>query len=769
MGKKARPIELQIGGMTCAACVTRVEKKLAKVEGVESATVNLAMERATVQFNGADVAALITAVEKAGYDAHEVARDEAPPEATTSFLPVVLGLAASLPLMLPMLLMPFGIALGIPAWVQWVLATPVQFGLGARFYRAGYHAARDLSGNMDLLVAIGTSAAYGLSLYTWFAAASASESVFTASWLHALTTVDPHATHLYFEASTVVIALVLLGKWLEGRAKGQTVDAIRALMALRPERATVRRDGELVEVPIAEVLVGETVIVRPGAQIPADGELIEGETSVDEALITGESLPIFKRVGDALIGGAINGDGAIELRVTRVGAESTLARIVRMVENAQAEKAPIQRVVDRVSAVFVPTVLVVALFTLVGWWIAGAGAEAAIIRAVSVLVIACPCALGLATPTSIMVGTGIGAQNGILFRDAAALEALKGVQTVLFDKTGTLTLGKPRLVAFRADEQVSPTRALRIAEALQSKAEHPLARATVAYADKQLTDGDPRIQASEVTRHRTFPGQGVSATVEGTRYYLGSDRLRQRLHPGASELDEHANRLRALGQALAWLLKGDASDETSEDHGQAVPVAVMAFADTTRPSAGEAVRRLKDRGLTVGLISGDTIAAAEQVGSSLGISMVHGNVLPDQKVDVVRQARTAGPVAFVGDGINDAPALTAADVGIAMGGGTDVAIESAAVTLMRSEPERVVDAIDLSAQTYRKIRQNLFWAFAYNTLGIPLAALGYLSPMLAGAAMALSSFSVVSNALTLRLWRPQTAPGHPPPTPDTET
>jgi Cu+-exporting ATPase len=719
----AESFEFSIEGMTCASCVARVEKALKSVAGVKAAVVNLATERATVQAVGVSVGALIAAVDKAGYRA--VAFDDNPAQPVQAskgepLWPVLLAAALSLPLVLPMVGMLFGADGLIDGWWQLALATPVQFWLGARFYRAGWRAVRAGAGNMDLLVALGTSAGYGLSLYLLFKHAE-------------------HGTqHLYFEASAVIITLVLLGKWLESRAKRQTTAAIAALNALKPEVARVRTANGDLDLPLARVKVNDLVVIRPGERVPVDGVVVEGASQVDESLITGESLPVAKHEGDKVTGGAINAEGLLLVRTSAVGAESTLSRIVRMVESAQARKAPIQRIVDRVSAVFVPVVLVLAALTLLGWGIATGDWEQAILNAVAVLVIACPCALGLATPTAIMAGTGVAARHGILIKDAEALELAHRIDTVAFDKTGTLTEGKPTLVAALAapghDADLLPWSA-----AIQAGSEHPLARA-VMDAAKQA--GVPLLSAAKVS---AVAGRGMSAEVQGRALRLGSPRYMQELGVDTAALREQANALQDDGRTVSWL--ADVTD-------QPALVGLLAFGDAPKTSALQAIERLRGMNVRSVMVTGDNLGSATAVASQLGVDHVEAEVLPADKAAIVNRLKDGGrTVAMVGDGINDAPALASADVGIAMSTGTDVAMHAAGITLMRGDPALVADAIDISRRTYRKIRQNLFWAFAYNVIGIPLAAAGLLNPVVAGAAMALSSVSVVSNALLLRGWR----------------
>ncbi|SFT93763.1 heavy metal translocating P-type ATPase [Paraburkholderia aspalathi] len=741
--------ELAIGGMTCASCAMRVEKALAKVPGVAGVSVNLATETATVNLSDVasddDVAsdALIAAVKKAGYEATLIApasaagnsalassADSKRSQTRRELAAVLASAVLTLPLVLPMVGEWFGLHAMLSPWLQFALASIVQFVFGARFYRAAFRAVRAGAGNMDLLVALGTSAAYGISVYE-------------------LATHPGDMTHLYFEASAVVITLVRFGKWLEARAKRQTTDAIRALNALRPDRARIRVGTDEREVPLAQVRVGTVVIVRPGERVPVDGAMLEGRTHIDESLITGESLPVPKQAADPVTAGSINGEGAIAVTTTAIGAETTLARIIRLVESAQAEKAPIQRLVDRVSEIFVPAILAIAALTLVGWLIAGAGGETSILNAVAVLVIACPCALGLATPAAIMAGTGVAARRGVLIKDAEALETAHRVNIVAFDKTGTLTLGQPSVTAFDAIGGIGHDEALALAAAMQRHSDHPLARAVVkAYEVASPAAAESRVPTLTASAARAVPGRGVEADVEGRTLALGSTRwlneLGIQLPP---QLAERAKQLEAAGNTVSWLMERAPLAPTA--------LALIAFGDTVKPTARAAVERLAQMGIKSVLVTGDNHGSAASVAQALGIDEFHAEVLPDDKARVIRdlKIRSAGIVAMVGDGINDAPALAAADIGIAMATGTDVAMQAAGITLMRGDPALVADAFDISRRTWRKIQQNLFWAFVYNLIGIPLAAFGLLNPMLAGAAMAFSSVSVVTNALLLRTWR----------------
>jgi Cu+-exporting ATPase len=729
-------VTLAIEGMTCASCVGRVEKALLKLPGVTRAEVNLATEQARVTRLAGSVstAELIAAVERAGYTAHEhgdaAARAAAAPPWLDEGRRVALAALLSAPLVLPMIGDVFGRHWMLDGWLQLLLAAPVQFWLGARFYRAGWAALRAGSGNMDLLVALGTSAAFGLSVFT-------------------LLTSNDAMPPLYFESAAVVITLVLFGKWLESRAKRQTTDAIRALQALRPDVARVRRDGVEREVPIAEVRVGDEVVVRPGERIPVDGELLEGRTHVDESLLTGESLPVARAPGDRLTGGAVNCEGALLLRTTAVGAETQLARIVRLVESAQAKKAPIQRLVDQVSAVFVPVVVVIAVVTGVGWVLAGAAVSTAVLHAVAVLVIACPCALGLATPAAIMVGTGVAARHGILIQDVVALETMRHVGVIAFDKTGTLTEGRP-VLAKALPIAGGHADLIAQAAALQQGSEHPLARAVL----QAVPAGETVAAAGNV---QSVAGRGVQGEVDGRQLMLGSTPWMAELGVATDALANEAAALQSAGHSVSWLV---------EAAGNGAPprlLGLLAFGDTVKPEAASAIARLHALGVRSVLVSGDNHGSANAVAAKVGIDDVRAEVLPGDKAAVIGELRASlAPgvkVAMVGDGVNDAPALAAADVGIAMtdsgGRGTDIAMQTAGITLMRGDVSLVAQALSISRATTRKIRQNLFWAFVYNAIGIPLAAFGLLSPVVAGAAMAMSSVSVVTNALLLRRWRPE--------------
>jgi Cu+-exporting ATPase len=748
---KSELFTLDIGGMTCASCVGRVEKALDKIPGVEAANVNLATEQAKIRLKAdseVNIDEILTLVQKTGYTA-KISTPHGTPELAPSKLfwgadglgRVILGFALSAPLFLPMLLMPFGIHWALsPKW-QLLLATPVQFFLGWRFYKAGFKSLMSGVGNMDLLVALGTSAAYGLSVYQMIA--------------------SNHAVHeLYFEGSSVIICMVMLGKWLEARAKQQTSEAIRALQKLWPEHAKViERDTPISEgsplnqfrdLPLDQVFPKDRVLVLPGERIPVDGIILLGASHVDESLLTGESDPVKKQTGEKVIGGSLNGESVLIVEAQAVGVESVLSKIISLVEDAQTQKAPIQKLVDQVSAIFVPSVIVIALITGLANWFYLDSASIALLRAVSVLVIACPCALGLATPAAIMAGTGVAARFGILIKDPQVLELAHRLNVVAFDKTGTLTIGKPRLLEIIPfTKELSKNDILESAAGLQLGSEHPLAKALIDAAKQQ------GLNPITPTESKALPGIGISgkpsagswkgqsltlqsiASIEGNRYY--------------AELLEKAQVCFEAGQTVSVLMIDQGSSPF-------LPLAIIAFGDELKDSSKEAITSLRQLQIRAVMISGDNIAAANRVAKSIGIEEVFAQVMPSDKAEIVRKLQSKDGerrfVAMVGDGVNDAPALATADVGMAMSTGTDVAMQAAGITLMRGDPTLVANAVDISKRTWKKIQQNLFWAFIFNATGIPLAALGYLSPMLAGSAMALSSFCVLSNALLLKRWRP---------------
>ncbi|MGS3142811.1 heavy metal translocating P-type ATPase [Aeromonas sanarellii] len=719
-------LTFQIGGMTCAGCSARLNKMLAALPGVISADVNFSLEQARlVLVPGMQTpAALRTRIEALGFDAQlaqgsasgrrqQLLEREAQESAAAhqALIQVCISALLTLPLLVGMLSMAGLLHWHLPAWLELVLATPVQFWIGARFYRGAWLALRNRAANMDVLVATGTSAAYFYSLYLLLTLGAAASG------------------KLYFEASAIIITLISLGKLLEARARRSTQSAIRELMALRPETATVWRGGEWRSVGIDEVLRGDRLRVLVGERVPVDGKITSGESELDESILTGESLPVPRALGDAVLGGAINRSGVLEIEATTVGEDSSLSKIIALVESAQMGKAPLQQLVDRVSAVFVPVVMAIALFTLLAWYAASNDFGQALLAAVAVLVIACPCALGLATPAAIVTGTGVAARHGILIKDVDTLQKAHAIKALIFDKTGTLTQGRPVLASWSgSDEQ------LRLAAALQQASEHPLALAMREAAGKDAALPQP--EAVEVR-----VGAGILGQVAGHGVAIGNSVLLAQLGIEAPAQEEQP----ADGATRVWV----AID--------GVVVGLATLADTLRPESPEAIATLRQRGIASWLVSGDAPAPVAHIAAKLGLDGAFDSVLPAGKVDKVAalRAQTSGLVAMVGDGVNDAPALAAADVGIAMGSGSDVAMETAAITLMRSDPRLVADAIDISAATWRTIQQNLFWAFVFNVVGIPLAALGYLSPELAGAAMALSSVTVLSNSLLLKRWQPR--------------
>jgi len=705
-----------VGGMTCSACATRIEKQLRRLPGVLEANVNVALERADVRavFGQVDQHALERSVEAAGFTVHfpddaadadheEEHREKEAHALRRDQYALIASALLTLPLVAQMVTMVVGMNFHLLPWVELALATPVQFLIGARFYRAAWKAIRAGSGNMDVLVAMGTTTAYAYSVYLMASLG------------------DAAAGRLYFEASAVIITLVMLGKYMEARAKRGTTAAIRQLMDLRPKTARLERGGAVTEVPVAQVRAADLVVVRPGEAIPVDGVLADGRSEVDESLITGESIPVVKVAGD---------------KVTAVGADSTLAKIIRLVENAQSGKAPIQRLVDRISELFVPTVLLIAGATFAGWFFYSGNLESALISAVSVMVIACPCALGLATPTAIMTGTGAAARWGILIKDVEMLERAHALNAVIFDKTGTLTTGHPTVVDILARDGDS-TRLLAAVASLQQGSEHPLAKAVL---DRAAADG---VALTPVSDFRSHTGHGVAGRIDGASVISGNEQfMRDNGVPTEAE-SATAAAWEDQGKTVIWVARAGEL------------LGLVAIADPLRPESAPAVAQLKRMGIRTLLLSGDAVRAVAEIGRQVGIDEAQGGVKPADKSRQVEALRDDGyRVGMIGDGINDAPALAAADVGIAMGSGTDVAMETAGVTLMRSDPGLVPGAISISRATWNKIRQNLFWAFIYNVIGIPFAAAGYLSPTIAGAAMAFSSVSVVTNSLLLKRWRP---------------
>ncbi len=728
-------INLAVEGMTCASCVSRVEKALTDVPGVQSAAVNLATKSARVVLADAHVApeALLTAVDNIGYGASVMTEASGAEDAkravkreTQARLAAMLGLVLVSPFLVGMIGMIIGQDMMPRPEIQFALSTIVQFGLGFRFYRGAWKALRSGVATMDLLVALGTSAAYGLSVYLW---------------LDAQAQGHMHELHVYFESASVVIAFVLLGKWLEERATSETASSIAALGKLRPSTALVLVNGVETLMPLDAVKRDDKVIVKAGETIPVDGVIIEGSANLDESMITGESLPVSKQVGADVIGGTVNLDGRLVIATRAVGGETMLARIIRLVASAQASKSPVQKLVDRISAIFVPVVLGIALFTALAWILAGASYETALINAVSVLVIACPCALGLATPTAILAATGVAAKHGILIRDAAALELAARVNRVVFDKTGTLTIGIPTITAVEGPDKMI---VIGIAAALESGSTHPLAKAIREAA------GSFGVRAiADVSDFELVTG-GLIGTVKGERFLFGNEKALSTFSIDVEPLRPRSDALLAEGHGISFLA----------DVMRRKLIGLIAFSDRARTTSAEAVSLLKAIHIESSMLTGDSKGAAERIAADIGITDVHAEIRPEGKADAIAAMRKENAVvAMIGDGVNDAPALAMADLGIAMGSGTDVAIESASMALMRPDPRLVSQAILLSRRSVTTIRMGLFWAFAYNVIGIPLAAFGVLSPVFAGAAMALSSVSVVMNALTLRLWKPRFGPG----------
>ncbi len=722
-----RSVQLQLHKMTCAACADHIEKALNKLPSV-SATVNVATETARVTFipGLVTIDQLIDAVINAGYGASEVsasshAEEKARRQAAYQAELRLFWISAilTLPLVLQMGAMFSGHDMEmLPRWLQWLLATPVQFWIGWRFYVGGWHSLRGGGANMDVLVALGTSMAYFFS------------AVVTAFALD---------QHVYFEASAAIITLVLLGKLMEARAKGKTSEAIEALIRLQPKTARIERNGEIIEVPVNSLQVNDVFIVRPGENLPVDGIVIEGSSSINESMLTGESLPVSKQVGAKVFAATLNQQGLLKCRATSVGEHTQLAAIIHLVEEAQGSKAPIQRMADTISGIFVPIVVAISVLTLgITWWLT-LEFVSALINAVAVLVIACPCALGLATPTAIMVGTGRGAQAGILVKNAAALEHAEKIQTLIVDKTGTLTEGKPEVTDIVPVSPISTSDLLQIAASLEQGSEHPLARAVLDSAQKMHLTLQPIRDFSAIT------GSGITARIQDIHYLLGSPRF---LTQQGAPLDEtQITALQAEGKTVVGV--------ASVSDGNPQILGYLAIADRLRDTSLKAIERLQSMGIEVVMLTGDNAVTAAAIAKRTGIVHYRAEVLPQDKAAEVSKMKANGKfTAMVGDGINDAPALAAADVSFAIGAGSDVAIEAADITLIRNDLMSVADAISLSRATLKKIRQNLFFAFVYNILGIPLAAIGMLNPVIAGAAMAMSSVSVVSNSLLLKRWQP---------------
>ena len=720
-------VQLQLHKMTCAACAGHIEKALNKLPGV-TAAVNVATETAKVNFipGLATVDNLIDAVINAGYDASEISESSHAEEKARRLAAYQVELrlfwissALTLPLVLQMGAMFSGHDMDmLPRWLQWLLATPVQFWIGRRFYIGGWHSLRGGGANMDVLVALGTSMAY------FFSAA-----------VTAFALLDQH---VYFEASAAIITLVLLGKLMEARAKGKTSEAIEALIRLQPKTARIERDGEILEVPASSLQVNDIFIVRPGENLPVDGVVIEGTSSINESMLTGESLPVSKQVGAKVFAATLNQQGLLKCRATSVGAHTQLAAIIHLVEEAQGSKAPIQRLADTISGIFVPIVVAISVLTLgINWWLTH-DFVSALINAVAVLVIACPCALGLATPTAIMVGTGRGAQVGVLVKNAAALENAEKIQTLIVDKTGTLTEGKPEVTDIVPIEPINAQELLQIAASLEQGSEHPLARAVLDSAQKM------QLPLQSIDDFSAITGSGITARMNGAQYLLGSPKFLTQ--QGAAVDEQQITALQAEGKTVIGIAS------TSGNNSQIL--GYLAIADRLRDTSLKAIERLQSMGIEVVMLTGDNVVTAAAIAKRTGITQYRAEVLPQDKAAEVMKLKAGGKfTAMVGDGINDAPALAAADVSFAIGAGSDVAIEAADITLIRNDLMSVADAISLSRATLRKIRQNLFFAFVYNTLGIPLAAIGMLNPVIAGATMAMSSVSVVSNSLLLKRWK----------------
>lgn len=728
---EVKEAHLQITGMTCAACASRIEKGLNKMEGISTANVNLALEKAMIEFDPSalTIADIIAKVEKLGYGALQQVDEQESIDYREKAIQVqkrrfMISAILSLPLLWTMVgHFSFTSFLYVPdifmnPWVQMLLATPVQFIIGRHFYVGAYKALRNGSANMDVLVVMGTSAAYFYSLY------------------QAIVTIGSHhGPHLYFETSAVLITLIILGKLFEARAKGRSSEAIKKLMGLQAKTATVIRDGLEQEIPLEEVVFGDTILVKPGEKIPVDGEVLEGNTAVDESMLTGESLPVDKKQGDALFGSTINKNGFIRMQATKVGRDTALAQIIKIVEDAQGSKAPIQRLADKISGIFVPIVVGIAVVTFLVWmiWVQPGEFTPALEVFIAVLVIACPCALGLATPTSIMAGSGRGAEYGILFKSGEHLEQTQSIDTVVVDKTGTVTHGRPVLTDVIVAEGQNEERFLALIGAAEKQSEHPLAEAIVQGIHNR------GIELGNVQFFEAIPGYGVQSTVSGEAVVIGTRKLMQQYQIDISEIESTMQQLEEKGKtAMLAAINGHYAG-------------LVAVADTIKDTSKQAISRLHHMGITVIMMTGDNERTARAIGQEVGVDHVIAEVLPEGKAEEVTKLQAAGKkVAMVGDGINDAPALATADIGMAIGTGTDVAMEAADITLIRGDLNSIADAIMMSRRTMRNIKQNLFWAFAYNTIGIPIAAIGLLAPWVAGAAMAFSSVSVVLNALRLQ-------------------
>ncbi|WP_242302044.1 heavy metal translocating P-type ATPase [Bacillus cereus group sp. BfR-BA-01423] len=725
--------EFTVSGMTCAACANRVEKRLNKLEGVNGATVNFTLESATVDFNPDEINVneMKSAITKLGYklevksDEQDGSTDHRLQEIERQKKKFIISFILSFPLLWAMVShFSFTSFIYLPdmlmnPWVQLALATPVQFIIGGQFYVGAYKALRNKSANMDVLVALGTSAAYFYSVYLSIQSIGSSE----------------HMTDLYFETSAVLITLIILGKLFEAKAKGRSSEAIKKLMGLQAKTATVVRDGTEMKILIEEVVAGDIVYVKPGEKIPVDGEIVEGKSAIDESMLTGESIPVDKTIGDVVIGSTMNKNGFLKVKATKVGRDTALAQIIKVVEEAQGSKAPIQRVADQISGIFVPVVVVIAIITFAVWMIFVTPGDfgGALEKMIAVLVIACPCALGLATPTSIMAGSGRSAEYGILFKGGEHLEATHRLDTVILDKTGTVTNGKPVLTDVIVADGFNEEEILRLVGAAEKNSEHPLAEAIV----EGIKEKKINIPSSET--FEAIPGFGIESVVEGKQLLIGTRRLMKKFNIDIEEVSKSMEELEREGKTAMLIA-------INKEY-----AGIVAVADTVKDTSKAAITRLKKMGLDVVMITGDNTQTAQAIAGQVGIEHVIAEVLPEGKAEEVKKLQAQGKkVAMVGDGINDAPALATADIGMAIGTGTDVAMEAADITLIRGDLNSIADAIFMSKMTIRNIKQNLFWALAYNGLGIPIAALGFLAPWVAGAAMAFSSVSVVLNALRLQ-------------------
>ncbi|MDR4941084.1 heavy metal translocating P-type ATPase [Bacillus wiedmannii] len=725
--------EFTVSGMTCAACANRVEKRLNKLEGVNGATVNFALESATVDFNPDEIHVneMKGAITKLGYklevksDEQNGSIDHRLQEIERQKKKFIISFILSFPLLWAMVShFSFTSFIYLPdmlmnPWVQLALATPVQFIIGGQFYVGAYKALRNKSANMDVLVALGTSAAYFYSVYLSIRSIGSSE----------------HMTDLYFETSAVLITLIILGKLFEAKAKGRSSEAIKKLMGLQAKTATVVRDGTEIKILIEEVVAGDIIYVKPGEKIPVDGEIVEGKSAIDESMLTGESIPVDKTIGDVVIGSTINKNGFLKVKATKVGRDTALAQIIKVVEEAQGSKAPIQRVADQISGIFVPVVVVIAIITFAVWmlFVTPGDFGGALEKMIAVLVIACPCALGLATPTSIMAGSGRSAEYGILFKGGEHLEATHRLDTVILDKTGTVTNGKPVLTDVIVADGFHKEEILRLVGAAEKNSEHPLAEAIVEGIKEKKID----IPSSET--FEAIPGFGIESVVEGKQLLIGTRRLMKKFDIDIEEVSKSMEELEREGKTAMLIA-------INKEY-----AGIVAVADTVKDTSKAAIARLKKMGLDVVMITGDNTQTAQAIAKQVGIDHVIAEVLPEGKAEEVKKLQAQGKkVAMVGDGINDAPALATADIGMAIGTGTDVAMEAADITLIRGDLNSIADAIFMSKMTIRNIKQNLFWALAYNGLGIPIAAFGFLAPWVAGAAMAFSSVSVVLNALRLQ-------------------